>query len=96
MALAYDVPKIDMFDFIKNIGSTEFIILGLILVLFVGSKKITELGKNAGVTVKELNKVKKEYSSVNEEIIGKLKDTKSEVIAKSKKDSKKDREEVAI
>lgn len=57
-----------MFEFLKNIGPTELIIIGIILVVFFGSKKITELGKVGGETVKEVKKIKKEFGSAVEEI----------------------------
>jgi len=60
-----------MLNFLKNLGPTELIIIGVILVVFFGSKKIAELGKTAGETTKELKKVKKEFS----EAVTELKDT---------------------
>lgn len=46
---------------LKNIGLPELIIIILVLIVFFGSKKITELAKQAGETGRELKKVKKEY-----------------------------------
>lgn len=60
-----------MFDFLKNIGPTELIIIGVILIVFFGAGKIAQLGKAGGETVKELKKVKKEFS-------GAVEDTKNE------------------
>jgi sec-independent protein translocase protein TatA len=57
-----------MLDFLKNIGPTELIIIGVILVVFFGSKKIAELGRAGGETVKEVKKIKKELGSAVEEI----------------------------
>jgi len=54
-------PK--MFDFIKNISSTELIIIVLILVVFFGGKAITSLARSSGETVKEVKKIKKEFIS---------------------------------
>lgn len=50
-----------MFDFIKNISSTELIILVLILLLLFGAKAMAGLGKASGKAVKEVNKIKKEF-----------------------------------
>lgn len=51
-----------MFDFIKNISSTELIIIAVILVLLFGGKALISLGKTSGETVKELKKIKKEFT----------------------------------
>lgn len=50
-----------MFDFIKNISSTELIILVLILVLLFGARVAVGLGKTSGQAVKELKNIKKEF-----------------------------------
>lgn len=56
-----------MLNFIRNLGPTELIIIGVILIVFFGAKKIVNLGKTAGQTTKEFKKIKKEFSStVNE------------------------------
>lgn len=57
-----------MFDFLRNLGPTELIVLGVILVVFFGSKKIVELGKTAGETAKELKKAKKELVQTVDEL----------------------------
>ncbi len=49
-----------MFNFLRNIGPTELIIIGVILIVFFGSKRIAELGKAGGETVKEVKKIKKD------------------------------------
>lgn len=51
-----------------NIGLPEIILLILILIIFMGSKKISELAKSAGETSKELKKVKGEYEEAKKEI----------------------------
>jgi Sec-independent protein translocase protein TatA len=56
-----------MFNFIRNLGLTEVIIIVLLLVIFFGSKRMSQIAKTAGESTKELKKVKKEYqSAVNE------------------------------
>ena len=56
---------------LENIGTTEVLIIVLVLVVIFGSGKIAELGKNLGMTTKELKRTKKEYedavSGVKEE-----------------------------
>lgn len=56
-----------MFDFVKNIGTTEIIILVLILVILFGGKAIARLGKTSGETVKELKNIKKEFTKALED-----------------------------
>lgn len=52
-----------MFDFIKNIGPTEIIVIAVILVLIFGAKMITGLARTGGQTVKEIKKIKKEFTN---------------------------------
>ncbi len=57
-----------MFDFLKNIGPTEIIVLAVILVLIFGAKAITGIARTGGQTVKEIKKIKKEFTNaVNED-----------------------------
>ena len=55
-----------MFDFIKNISSTELIIILIILVVIFGAKIITGLGKTSGETVREIKKIKSEFTKAIE------------------------------
>ena len=56
-----------MLDFIKNISSTELIVILLILILLFGGKIITHMAKTSGETVKEMKKVKKEFKRALED-----------------------------
>ena len=51
-----------MLDFIKNISPTEILIIVLILIVFFGSKIITNLAKSSGETLKEVKKIKKSFT----------------------------------
>lgn len=51
-----------MFDFIRNINPTELAIIVFILVILFGAKVISGLAKTSGETVKELKKIKKEFT----------------------------------
>ena len=51
-----------MFDFIKNISPTEIAIIAVILILIFGAKLIIGLGKTSGETVREIKKIKKEFT----------------------------------
>lgn len=57
-----------MFDFIKNISPTEIIIIVLILVVLFGGKAIAgRLARTSGETVKEIKKIKKEFTNALED-----------------------------
>jgi TatA/E family protein of Tat protein translocase len=51
-----------------NIGLPEIILIGLVLVIIFGSKRITDIAKDAGTAGKELKKIKKEYGEAKNEI----------------------------
>ena len=56
-----------MLDFIKNISPTELIIIVLILVVLFGGKAIAgRLAKTSGETVKEIKKIKREFTKAIE------------------------------
>ena len=57
-----------MLEFIKNIGPTEIIVIAVILILIFGAKLITGLARTSGQTVKEIKKIKQEFTkAVNED-----------------------------
>lgn len=51
-----------MFNFIKNIGPTEWIIIAVVVVLLFGGKIATKLGRASGETFREIKKVKKSFT----------------------------------
>ena len=51
-----------MFDFMKNISPVELIIVVLILLVFFGGKTLMSLARTSGETVKEVKKIKKEFT----------------------------------
>ncbi len=55
-----------MFNFIKNIGSTEIILIVIILIVIFGPRLIKALGRTSGETLKEVKKVKKEFTNAIE------------------------------
>jgi len=52
----------------QGIGLTELIIIILVLIIFFGSKRITQLARQAGQATKELKKIKKEYKETLQEL----------------------------
>lgn len=62
--------------FLNNIGSTELIIIGVILLILFGGKKLSELARGIGESGRELKKVKKEMISAFNDTDENEKDTK--------------------
>ncbi len=48
---------------LSNIGSSELVIIFVILLIFFGSKKLNELAKGLGEATKEVKKIKSEISN---------------------------------
>lgn len=67
-----------MFDFVKNLGSGELVIVVLIVCGLLGSSKLKQLAEGLGVSAKELKKVKEELDNVKSDV--------SDVIGGGKKD----------
>jgi len=55
-------------NFIRNIGITEIIIITLVLIVFFGSKRMSEMARQLGEASKELKKAKKEAKESIEEV----------------------------
>lgn len=51
-----------------NLGLPEIVLIVLVLIIFFGSKRITDLAKDAGIAGKELKKIKKEYKEASKEV----------------------------
>ena len=50
-----------------GLGPTELIIIGIIVLLIFGAKRLPEIGKGMGGAIKEFKKVKKEISAGDNE-----------------------------
>lgn len=48
--------------FLDNIGTVEWVIIGLVFLLLFGNKKVSEMAKGLGEGTKELKKAKKEWT----------------------------------
>ena len=44
-----------------NLGAAEATIIGIVLLVFFGSKKLNELARGLGESTKEIKKVQEEY-----------------------------------
>lgn len=57
-----------MFNFIKNISSTEILVIVAILFVLFGAKILMGMARTSGKTLKEVKKVKKEFTdALNED-----------------------------
>lgn len=67
---------------LANIGSTELIVIVLVLIVVFGTNKISGLARGLGETTKEFKKVQKEYEKslkdVSDEVEKKISDVKEE------------------
>lgn len=61
-----------MFNFLKNIGPTEILLIALILVVLFGSRIVARLARTSGETFREMKKIKKTFNEALED-----KDTES-------------------
>lgn len=57
-----------MLSFFKNISPTEWLIIALILLFFLGPKIIKALARTSGESVKEIKKIKKSFNDTVEDI----------------------------
>ena len=57
-----------MLNFLNNLGLPEIIIIGIVLMLFMGGKKMSSVAKTAGESTKEIKRVKKELEKTKGEI----------------------------
>ncbi len=53
--------------FLGNLGTAEWIIIAVLVVVFFGSKKLTELGRGLGESGRELKRVRKEFHAAVKE-----------------------------
>lgn len=53
--------------FLGNLGTTEWIIIAVVVFLLFGGKKMTELARGLGESGKELKRVKKEFKGAVED-----------------------------
>ena len=47
----------------SNIGSSEVVVIGLIILVLFGSTKLNELARSLGKSVKEIKKIKKDFEN---------------------------------
>lgn len=57
-----------MFQFLRNIGPMEWVLIAFILIVLFGGKLVKALGRTTGETFKEVKNIKKSF---NEGITGK-------------------------
>ena len=68
-----------VFDFLKNIGPAELVIIVLVVGGLLGSQRIKKLAESLGESAKEIKKVKQELGSVKSDVIEAMGGEKSDV-----------------
>ena len=63
--------------FIGDIGTGEWVVIGIVVILLFGGKKLNELARGLGESGKELKRVKHEFS-------GAIQDSKSDLVESEK------------
>lgn len=63
--------------FIGDIGTGEWVIIGIVIILLFGGKKLNELARGLGESGKELKRVKHEFH-------GAMEDTKNDYVPSEK------------
>lgn len=56
-----------MLNFLKNLSPIEVVVIALILIVFFGAKAVTKMGKLGGETLKEVKKIKKNFTEAVED-----------------------------
>ncbi len=56
-----------MLNFIKNLSPTEIAAIALILIVFFGTRVVTRMGKLGGESLKEIKKIKKNFTTAVED-----------------------------
>jgi len=56
-----------MFNFIKNLSTTEILVIALIVIVLFGTKFAKRVGKVSGETLKEVKKIKTNFSDAVED-----------------------------
>ena len=74
-----------------GLGSTELLIIAVVVLIFFGSKKLNELARGLGESTKEVKKVKKEYEKA---VSGKYDDEETSKPKSKKKKKKSAKKEV--
>lgn len=79
-----------------GLGSTELLIIAVVVLIFFGSKKLNELARGLGESTKEVKKVKKEYEQAvsgnydEDKKVNNPEPAEGKSKAKTKKESKKE------
>lgn len=68
-----------MFDFLKNIGSSELVLIILVISGLLGSQKVKQLAEGLGESARELKKVKTELDNVKTDVSETIGGAKSDV-----------------
>jgi len=50
---------------LRNVGPAEVIVIGFVILMLFGSKKLNEIARGLGRSSKEIKKLKKEYQELD-------------------------------
>lgn len=56
-----------MLNFFKNLSPTEIAVIALIIIVFFGSKVVIGLGRAGGSTLREMKKIKRNFTEAIED-----------------------------
>jgi TatA/E family protein of Tat protein translocase len=56
-----------MLSFLKNLSPTEIAVIALIVIVLFGAKLVTGLARAGGATLKEMKKIKKNFTEAVED-----------------------------
>ncbi len=51
-----------MLNFLRNLSPTEIVVIALILIVFFGARAVTKMGRLGGETLKEVKKIKRNFT----------------------------------
>lgn len=57
-----------MFDFLRNLSWAEWLVIGIVIFIIFGSRRVVDASRRLGHSTKELKKVKQELNSIKEEV----------------------------
>jgi len=58
-----------VFEFLKNLSWAEWLVIGIVLFLVFGGKRMVDTSRRLGHSTKELKKVKQELTKLKEEVV---------------------------
>jgi len=57
-----------VFDFLRNLSWAEWLVIGIVLFIIFGGKRVVHMSQRLGHSTKDLKKVKQELKDLKEEV----------------------------